>query len=63
LERAYRGAYNGAFPAVPYPSEDAARRHRPAHAQGGDGRSEKFVDMSLLQELEASGFIKQLYKR
>ena len=66
LERAYR-AYNAAFPEVPYPNpegvktllDDLAPRDKKAGA--ADPRS--FVDMSFVQELEASGFIKQLYKR
>jgi sulfonate transport system substrate-binding protein len=66
LERAYR-AYNAAFPEVPYPNfegvktllDDMAPRDKKAAA--ADPKS--FVDMSLVQELEASGFIRQLYKR
>lgn len=66
LERAYK-AYNAAFPEVPYPHaegvktllDDMAPRDKKAAA--ADPKS--FVDMSLVQELEASGFIKQLYKR
>jgi len=66
LERAYR-AYNAAFPEVPYPNaegvktllDDMALRDKKAGA--ADPKS--FVDMSLVQELEASGFIKQLYKK
>ena len=66
LERAYR-AYNGAFPEVPYPNAEGVKTllddiaPRTPKASGADPRS--FVDMSLVQELEASGFIKQLYKR
>ena len=66
LERAYK-AYNAAFPEVPYPHaegvktllDDMAPRDKKAAA--ADPKS--FVDMSLVQELEASGFIKQLYRR
>jgi NitT/TauT family transport system substrate-binding protein len=66
LERAYR-AYNAAFPEVPYPNaegvktllDDMAPRDKKAAA--ADPKS--FIDMSVVQELEASGFIKQLYKR
>jgi NitT/TauT family transport system substrate-binding protein len=66
LERAYR-AYNGAFPEVPYPNAEGVKTllddiaPRTPKAAGADPKS--FVDMSLVQELEASGFIKQLYKR
>ncbi|HLN85249.1 MAG TPA: hypothetical protein VK200_02280, partial [Candidatus Limnocylindrales bacterium] len=66
LERAYR-AYNSAFPEVPYPNaegvktllDDMAPRDKKAATADPKG----FVDMSLVQELEASGFIKQLYKK
>jgi NitT/TauT family transport system substrate-binding protein len=66
LERAYR-AYNGAFPEVPYPNAEGVKTllddiaPRTPKAATADPKS--FVDMSLVQELEASGFIKQLYKR
>ena len=66
LERAYR-AYNGAFPEVPYPNPEGVKTllddiaPRTPKAATADPKS--FVDMSLVQELEASGFIKQLYKR
>ena len=66
LERAYR-AYNGAYPEVPYPSAEGVKTllddiaPRTPKAATADPKS--FVDMSLVQELEASGFIKQLYKR
>ena len=66
LERAYK-AYNAAFPEVPLPNpegvktllDDMAPRDKKAAA--ADPKS--FIDMSLVRELEASGFIKQLYKR
>ena len=66
LERAYR-AYNGAFPEVPYPNAEGVKTllddiaPRTPKAASADAKS--FVDMSLVQELESSGFIKQLYKR
>ena len=65
LERAYR-AYNGAFPEVPYPNAEGVKTllddiaPRTPKAATADPKS--FVDMSLVQELEASGFIKQLYR-
>jgi hypothetical protein len=34
-----------------------------AHSEAATADPKSFVDMSLVQELEASGFIKQLYKR
>jgi len=66
LERAYR-AFSAAFPEVPYPNVEGVKTllddmaPRTPKAAAADPRS--FVDMSLVQELEASGFIKQLYKR
>ena len=66
LEHAYR-AYNGAFPEVPYPNAEGVKTllddlaPRTPKAAAADPKS--FVDMSLVQELESSGFIKQLYKR
>ena len=66
LERAYR-AYNNAFPEIPYPNAEGVKTllddiaPRTPKAASADPKS--FVDMSLVQELESSGFIKQLYKR
>ena len=66
LERAYR-AYNAAFPEVPYPSPEGVKTllddiaPRTPKAATADPKS--FVDPSVVQELEASGFIKQLYKK
>jgi NitT/TauT family transport system substrate-binding protein len=66
LERAYK-SYAPIFREVPYPDpegvktylDDLARTN--PKAATADPRS--FVDMSFVQELESSGFIKQLYKR
>ena len=66
LERAYR-AYSAAFPEIPYPNVEGVKTllddmaPRTPKAAAADPRS--FVDMSIVQELEASGFIKQLYKQ
>jgi NitT/TauT family transport system substrate-binding protein len=66
LERAYR-AYNGAFPEIPYPNPEGVKTllddiaPRTPKAVGADPKS--FVDPSVVQELEATGFYKQLYKR
>ena len=66
LERAYRG-YNAAFPEMPYPNPEGVKTllddmaPRTPKAAAADPKS--FVDPSFVQELEASGFIKQLYKR
>ena len=66
LERAYRD-YSNAFPEIPYPSpegvktmlDDLAAKNPKAAA--ADPKT--FVDMSLVRELESSGFIKQLYNK
>ena len=66
LERAYKD-YANVFPEVPYPNPDgvktmlddmAAKNPKAASAD-----PKTFVDLSLVKELEASGFIKQLYKK
>jgi len=66
LERAYR-AYNAAYPEVPYPSAEGVKTLlddiAPRTPKAASADSKSFVDMSFVQELEASGFIKQLYKR
>ena len=66
LERAYK-AYNGAFPEIPYPHAEGVKTLlddiAPRDKKAGAADPKSFVDMSLVQELEASGFIKQLYKR
>ena len=66
LERAYR-AYNAAFPEVPYPNAEGVKTLlddiAPRTPKAASAEPKSFVDMSLVQELEASGFIKQLYRR
>ena len=66
LERAYR-AYNAAFPEVPYPNAEGVKTllddMAPRTPKAATADPKSFVDMSLVQELEASGFIKQLYKK
>jgi len=66
LERAYR-SYKGAFPEVPYPHPEGVKTllddMAPRDKKAGAADPKMFVDMSFVQELEASGFIKQLYKR
>jgi NitT/TauT family transport system substrate-binding protein len=66
LERAYRD-YSNVFPEVPYPTPDGVKtmldymaRTNPK-AAAADPKA--FVDPSLIKELDASGFIKQLYKK
>lgn len=66
LERAYKD-YSNVFPEVPYPNpegvktmlDDMAAKNPKAAA--ADPKS--YVDLSLVRELESSGFIKQLYRR
>jgi ABC-type nitrate/sulfonate/bicarbonate transport system substrate-binding protein len=66
LERAYKD-YTAVFPEVPYPTPDGVKTMlddlaaRNPKAAAADPKA--FVDMSLVAELESSGFIKQLYKR
>jgi NitT/TauT family transport system substrate-binding protein len=66
LERAYK-AYNGAFPEVPYPDPEGVKTLlddiAPRNPKAATADPKTFVDPSFVQELEASGFIKQLYKR
>jgi NitT/TauT family transport system substrate-binding protein len=66
LERAYR-AYSAAFPEVPYPTVEGVKTllddMAPRTPKAATADPKSFVDMSIVQELEASGFIKQLYKR
>ncbi|HEV8719060.1 MAG TPA: ABC transporter substrate-binding protein [Candidatus Binatia bacterium] len=66
LERAYKD-YSNAFPEVPYPTPDGVKtmlddlaRANPK-AASADPRT--YVDLSLVAELEKSGFIKQLYRK
>jgi hypothetical protein len=66
LERAYQ-AYNAAFPEIPYPNPEGVRTllddMAPRTPKAATVDPNSFVDTSLVQELESSGFIKQLYKR
>lgn len=66
LERAYN-AYIPIFNEAPYPTPDGVKTMlddlapRDPKAAAADPRA--FVDMSLVKEIEASGFIKQLYRK
>jgi len=66
LERAYK-AYNAAFPEIPYPNAEGVKTllddMAPRDKKAGAADPKMFVDMSVVQELESSGFFKQLYKR
>jgi NitT/TauT family transport system substrate-binding protein len=66
LERAYKD-YSSVFPEVPYPTPDGVKtmlddlaRSNPKAATADP---KAFVDPSLIKELDASGFIKQLYRK
>jgi len=66
LERAYKD-YSNIFPEVPYPTPEGVKTMlddlavKNPKAASADPKT--FVDLSLVKELEASGFIKQLYKK
>ncbi len=66
LERAYRG-YAPIFPEVPYPTVEGVKTAlddlAPRSPKAATADPKTFVDMSFVQELESSGFIKQLYKK
>jgi NitT/TauT family transport system substrate-binding protein len=64
LERAYQD-YSRIFPEVPYPTPDGVKTMLDYLAvnnpKAATADPKTFVDTSLVQELEASGFIKQVY--
>jgi NitT/TauT family transport system substrate-binding protein len=66
LERAYKD-YSAIFPEVPYPTADGVKTMlddlaiKNPKAAAADPKM--FVDLSFVKELEASGFVKQLYKK
>src|SRR5215468_7717428 len=66
LERAYRD-YSNAFPEVPYPTPDGVKTMLDYSARtnpkAATADPKTFVDPSLIQELDSSGFIKQLYRK
>ncbi|HEY3154043.1 MAG TPA: ABC transporter substrate-binding protein [Candidatus Binatia bacterium] len=66
LERAYKD-YSNAFPEIPYPTPDGVKTMLDdmarANPKAASADPKSFVDLSLVAELEKSGFIKQLYKR
>ena len=66
LERAYR-AYNAAFPEIPYPNAEGVKTLlddiAPRTPKATTAEPKSFVDLTLVQELEAAGFFKQLYKK
>ena len=66
LERAYKD-YSNAFPEVPYPTPDGVKTMLDDMAskipKAASADPKTYVDLSLVAELEKSGFIKQLYKK
>jgi hypothetical protein len=66
LERAYKD-YSSAFPEVPYPTPDGVKTMlddlAPKNPKAAAADAKAYVDMSLIAEVEKSGFIKQLYKK
>jgi ABC-type nitrate/sulfonate/bicarbonate transport system substrate-binding protein len=66
LERAYK-AYSVIFREAPYPYVDGVKTFMDdlavTNPKAANVDLNKYVDISFVQELESSGFIKQLYKR
>jgi NitT/TauT family transport system substrate-binding protein len=66
LERAYHD-YSNIFPQAPYPTPDGVKTMlddlAPRNPKAGSADPKAFVDQSLIKELDASGFIKQLYRK
>ena len=66
LERAYKD-YSNAFPEVPYPNAEGVKTMlddlAPKNPKAASADPKTYVDMSLVGELDKSGFIKQLYKK
>jgi NitT/TauT family transport system substrate-binding protein len=66
LERAYKD-YSNVFPEVPYPTADGVKTMlddmAPKNPKAASADPRTYVDLSLVAELEKSGFIKQLYKK
>jgi ABC-type nitrate/sulfonate/bicarbonate transport system substrate-binding protein len=66
LERAYR-AYNVIFPENLLPTPDGVKTMlddlAPRDPRAASADPKAFVDQSLVREVEASGFVKQLYKK
>jgi NitT/TauT family transport system substrate-binding protein len=66
LERAYKD-YSNVFPEIPYPTPDGVKTMlddlTPKNPKAATADPKTYVDLSLVAELEKSGFIKQLYKK
>ena len=66
LERTYRN-YTAVLPEIPYPDPAGMKTllddMAPKNAKAAAADPKSFVDLSFVQEMEASEFIKQLYKK
>lgn len=66
LERAYKD-YSNVFPEAPYPTPEGVKTMLDDLAlknpKAATADPKTFVDLSLIRELDSSGFIKQLYKK
>jgi len=66
LERAYKD-YSNAFPEIPYPNPEGVKTMlddlAPKNPKAAAADPNSYVDMSLIRELDSSGFIRQLYKK
>ena len=66
LERTYRN-YTAVLPEIPYPDPAGMKTllddMAPKNAKAATSDPRSFVDLTFVQEMEASGFIKQLYKK
>ena len=66
LERAYKD-YSNAFPEIPYPNPEGVKTMlddlAPKNPKAASADPKTYVDMSLVGELDKSGFIKQVYKK
>lgn len=64
LERAYNNLY-GILPEVPLPTPDGVKTllddMAPKNAKAAVANPKDFVDLSFVEEMERSGFVKQLY--
>lgn len=66
LERTYNG-FTKILPETPLPSTDGVKSYldflAPTRPEAAKANANEFVDLSFVQEIQASGFIKQLYGR
>jgi NitT/TauT family transport system substrate-binding protein len=66
LERAYKD-YSAVFPEIPYPTPEGVKTMlddlAPRNPKAAAADPKAFVDLSLVKELDQSGFIKQLYRK